>query len=150
MLAAAETVAESSAAPAAPPSSLKAAAAADAKLRAQTYQVRWHWNVVTDEPTPVFSIDFQHLGGDAWRLATAGADNNVRVCVGGLLQDNGYDACLHHPPPPLDLEADARRQRGRQGGDERGLGRRSGPPPDGCQCGALLAQRQAAGLCWRR
>jgi hypothetical protein len=47
--------------------------------RAKTYEYRWHWCADTKAPTPVFSVDFHHYGGDAWRMATAGADNTIKV-----------------------------------------------------------------------
>lgn len=34
-------------------------------------------------PTPIFSVDFHHLGGQVWRLATGGGDNTVKASVTG-------------------------------------------------------------------
>lgn len=51
-------------------------------MKAETPQINWHWRsegAEQKEPTPVFSVDFQHHGGDVWRLATAGGDTTVRV-----------------------------------------------------------------------
>jgi len=48
-------------------------------MRAKTYEYRWHWCADTKSPTPIFSTDFQHYGGQVWRMATAGADKTVKI-----------------------------------------------------------------------
>eukprot|EP00051_Salpingoeca_urceolata_P030626 m.492877 g.492877 ORF g.492877 m.492877 type:complete len:645 (-) comp34501_c0_seq1:50-1984(-) len=48
-------------------------------MKAQTPQIRWHWSNDIKAPTPIYSVDFHHRGGDTWRLASAGADGIVRL-----------------------------------------------------------------------
>ena len=41
----------------------------------KTPEISWHGR------DPIYSIDFQVLNGSIQRLATGGADKNVRVCL---------------------------------------------------------------------
>lgn len=50
-------------------------------MRAQTPQISWHWHPESNEPKPVYGVDFHACGGaqEGWRMATAGADSTVKV-----------------------------------------------------------------------
>lgn len=43
------------------------------------FEIRWHWHDEKKCPTPVFSVDVTPYDDIAWRLATAGGDNTVKM-----------------------------------------------------------------------
>ena len=47
-------------------------------MRAITPEICWHWTEA-GAPMPVLGLDFHHVTGEEWRLATCGGDNAVKI-----------------------------------------------------------------------
>eukprot|EP00039_Didymoeca_costata_P033217 m.41343 g.41343 ORF g.41343 m.41343 type:complete len:617 (-) comp9756_c0_seq2:46-1896(-) len=51
-------------------------------MKGKTYEFMWHWDELSNAPTPICSIDVQPTNGkrkDIRRMATGGGDNSVKI-----------------------------------------------------------------------